>query len=258
MDLIHPTSILDPSAELGENVTIGPFSIIGKGVKIGDGSHVYSHVNIEGKTTLGKNTKIFPHSSIGTAPQDFKYQGEETSLVIGDNTTIREYVTINRATGMDEWTTKIGNNCYFMAYSHVAHNSIIGNNVVIANVGTLAGHVVVEDFAIIGGIVGLHQFTRIGCYAIVGACSGIAQDVLPYSRVSGMRARTYGINAIGLQRHKFPVEKIQKIKSAFKIIYNSKLNTSQALERIQNEIKDSPEVDHIIEFIKTTKRGICK
>jgi UDP-N-acetylglucosamine acyltransferase len=255
---IHPTAIIDPNVELGEDVFVGPFTVIGKGVTIGDGTSIYSHVNIEGKTVLGKNCKVFPFSSLGTAPQDFKYKGDETRLIIGDNTIIREYVTINRATGMDEWVTKVGNNCYFMAYSHIAHNSMIGNNVVVANVGTLAGHVVVEDFAIIGGIVGLHQFTRVGCYSIVGACSGIGQDVLPYSRVSGMRARTYGINSIGLQRHNFPREKIQKIKSAFKIIFNSKLNTTQAVERIQNEIKDSSEVDHILDFIKKTKRGICK
>jgi len=255
---IHPSSVVDPGAEISEGVTIGPFCLIGKGVKIGEGTVIYSHVNIEGNTTLGKSCKVFPHASIGTPPQDFKYKGEETSVVIGDNTTIREYVTINRATGADEWVTKIGDNCYLMACSHIAHNSIIGNYVVVANVGSFAGHVRIEDHAIIGGIVGLHQFTRVGCYAIVGACSGVSQDVLPYSRVSGSRAKTYGINYIGLVRHNFPKEKIQKIKHAFKLIFQSKLNTSQAVERIQQEIQGSPEVDHIVEFIKNSKRGICK
>jgi UDP-N-acetylglucosamine acyltransferase len=258
MTNIHATAIIEPSAEIADDAIIGPFCIIGNNVKIDSGSIIISHVNIEGNTSIGKNCKIFPHASLGTPPQDFKYKGEKTFLIIGDNNVIREYVTINRATGMEEWTTRIGSNNYFMAYSHVAHNSIIGNRVVIANAGTLAGHVHVEDNAIIGGLTGLHQFTRVGCYAIVGACSGVSKDVLPFSCASGIHARTYGLNFIGLRRHGFSKERIHSIKKAFRFLFQSKLNTSQALEKIQQEISNSPDVDHLVEFIKDTKRGICK
>lgn len=255
---IHKTAIVLPGAEISKGVTIGPYSTIGENVKIGKDTKIHNHVSIKGWTEIGENCQIFPFASIGTICQDLKYKGEKTLLKIGNNNVIREFVTLNMGTVNGRGETVIGHNNFLMAYAHIAHDCIIGNDVIMANAATLGGHVVIEDFAIIGGLSAIHQFVNIGCYAMVGGASAVAQDVPPYLSVAGNRAKLYGLNTLGLKRHNFSKESIQNIKRAYKIIFQSKLTLKKAIEKVKEEIKDSKEANHLLTFIENSKRGICR
>ena len=254
---IHPNAFVHPEARLGRGVCIGPNSVVEKHVTIGANTVVGSSCVIEGFTQIGKRCKISTGAVIGSPPQDLKYKGEPTRVIIGDDNIIREYVTINLGT-VDEGRTVIGNNNLLMAYSHVAHDCVIGNGVVIANAGTLAGHVKVEDKAIIGGMSAIHQFSRVGKMAIIGGCSKIIQDVPPFSMVDGHPAKVYGINSIGLKRAKISPRSIARLKAAFKILFKMKLSTTTALRRIKKEIPKDVYVQYLIEFVKSSKRGVCR
>lgn len=255
---IHATAIVDKEALIDENVSVGPFCIIGRGAQIKKGSRLVSHVVVEGKTEIGEGCQIYPFASIGFPPQDIKYKGEETGVKLGNNNIIREYVTIHRASVGGHGVTTIGNNNFLLAYVHVAHDCTIGNNVVLVNLATLAGHVVVEDYAYIGGIVAIHQFTRIGAYAMVGGFSGIGQDIPPYTMASGPRAKLFGLNTVGLKRHGFPDATIAELKKAYKILFRGKHTLKEAIKKVQAELPYTDEIKHLIEFIEKNKRGICR
>jgi len=255
---IHPTALVDPEAQLSEGVQIGPYTIIRPDVTIGKNTIVGPHVVIDSHTDIGANCRIFQFSSIGAAPQDLKYRGEETRVIIGDNNVIREFVTINRSTTADIGMTKIGNSNLLMAYCHVAHNCRLGNFVVMANAANLAGHIDVEDFAIIGGLTGVHQFTRIGTHAFIGGASAVAQDVPPYVTASGNRAKLYGLNVVGLKRKGFSEETLNALKQTYRIIFRSSLTLKKAIEKVRAEVPHLPEVKHMVEFIERSERGICR
>lgn len=252
---IHPTAVVHPWARVGDGVKIGPYTVIGENVEIGDGCRIGTNVLIEGNTVIGKNNRIFHGASIGTAPQDLKYHGEISGLVIGDGNTIREFVTVNTATGEGE-ATSIGSGCLLMAYAHVAHNCEIGNEVILANSVNLAGHVLVDDFAILGGLTPVHQFVHIGKYAFVGGGSRVERDVPPFMKIAGSPPQVFGINSIGLERRGFDDDRRSEIKRLYKLLYRSNLNTSQALERI-NEYK-SEDAATLAEFISESMRGLTK
>lgn len=255
---IHPTAIIADSAVIGEGAKIGPYVVIGEEASIGEETVIGSHSVIGEYTTLGSGCQIHPHTVIGGPPQDMHFKGEKTFLIIGDNNIIREYTTLNRGTFDGTGETIIGNNNYFMAYSHVAHDCRIGNHTIFANCATLAGHITIEDHVIIGGLTPLHQFTRVGKYAIIGGSSAVSKDIVPFALASGDRAKIYGINKVGLKRHGFTKETLSDLKHAFKIIFNSDLNTSHALEKVAQEIQGCEEVDYLVKFIKESKRGISK
>jgi UDP-N-acetylglucosamine acyltransferase len=255
---IHPTAIIDSKAEIEKGVSIGPFCIIKEDVKIKKGTKLISNVIIEGNTEIGENCVIYPFTTIGLPPQDLKYKGEKTGVKIGNNNIIREYITIHRASVSGDGITSIGDNNFLMAYVHIAHDCKIGSSIIMANLATLAGHVVVEDYAVIGGLVAIHQFTRIGAYAMVGGFSGVGQDIPPYTMASGARAKLFGLNTIGLKRHGFSEETINNLKKAYKILFREKLTLKEAFKKIQDSIPQSKEINHLIEFIKQNKRGICR
>jgi UDP-N-acetylglucosamine acyltransferase len=255
---IHATAIVSPKAEIDEGTFIGPFCIIQDGVHIRKGTRLISNVIIEGDTEIGENCVVYPFASIGLPPQDMKYKGEKTGVTIGSNNTIREYSTIHRASVGGNGVTSIGDDNFFMAYVHVAHDCKIGNSVIMANVATLAGHVLIEDHAVIGGLVAIHQFTRIGTYAMVGGFSGIGQDIPPYMIASGARAKLFGLNAIGLKRHGFPDSTINELKKAYKILFREKRTLKDAIQKIQEDLPYTDEIKHLIEFIQKNKRGICR
>lgn len=256
---IHKFAIVHEKAELGKNVTIGPFSIIGENVKIGAGSKIGSHVVIDGWTEIGEKCEFFTGAIIGTIPQDLKFAGEKTVLKIGNRSVFREYVTVNRGTGLGGGQTIIGDGCLLMAYTHIAHDCVIGNNVIFGNAANLAGHIEVGDFAIIGGLTGIHQFVRIGAYSIIGGCSAVTQDIIPYAKAAGNRPnRLYGLNLTGLKRHNFSPEVIRNLQKAYRTLFRLNLNVSQAIHKIEEEIPNSSEISQIINFIKSSKRGICK
>ena len=255
---IHPTAIISPEATIGQNVEIGPYSVIGPDVQIEKDTVIGPHVVIEGTTRIGSDCRIFQFVSIGADPQDLKFEGEKCPVIIGDNNTIREFVTIHSSTSADIGMTCLGDNNLLMAYCHVAHNCKLGNNIVMANVANLAGHVLVEDFAIIGGLSGVHQFTRIGCHSIIGGASAVVQDVPPYVTVSGNRAKPYGLNLIGMKRRGINEKTIAALKEAYKITFRSSLLLSAAMERVKAEVDDLPEVKHFVEFIENATRGICR
>lgn len=255
---IHKTAIVSQKAEVDEDVYIGPFCIVGEGVSIKRGTRLISNVVVEGNTEIGEDCTIYPFTSIGLPPQDMKYKNEKTGVRIGNKNTIREYITIHRASvGGDGWTD-IGNSNFLMAYVHIAHDCKIGNSVVMANAATLAGHVAVEDFAVIGGLVAVHQFVRIGAYAMVGGFSGVGQDIPPYTMASGSRAKLYGLNTVGLKRHGFSEEAINSLKKAYKILFREKMTMSNALKKIKSALAMTPEIQHLVEFIERNKRGICR
>lgn len=258
MSDINPTAIVHPQAEIGKDVRIGPYSVIGGHAKIGDGTVIESHVVIEGWTEIGSDCRIYPFSSIGTPPQDITYSGEETRVRIGDKNIIREYTTIHRGTKKGGGETVVGSHNYIMAYVHIAHDCKIGSHIIMANAATLGGHIRVEDHAVIGGLTGIHQFVCIGMYAMVGACSAVSLDVPPYVSAVGNRATLYGLNIVGLKRQGFDNVRIGKIKKAYNILFRSKLSLKDAIARIEEEIVDSEDVKRMIEFIKRTKRGICR
>jgi UDP-N-acetylglucosamine acyltransferase len=255
--MIHKTSVVDKNAKVSQTAEIGPYAVIGSGVEIHDEVEIHSHVNIVGDTKIGKGTKIFPFASIGTQPQDLKYKGEKSSLVIGNNNIIREYVTINPGTQAGGMITKIGNNCLFMISSHIAHDCQIGNNVVIANNVPLGGHVIVEDSVTIGGNSAVQQFTRIGRLAMVGGMTGVLKDVIPFGLSFGNRNYLKGINIIGLRRNRYENKTIIELNEAYKKIFSSK-NLHENLSKINGEFKDNKLVKEVTEFIsKDKKRPIC-
>ena len=254
---IHKTALVHPDAVIGEDVDVGPYSIIGPDVKIGKRTKIGARVVIEGDTQIGQNCQIWTGAIIGNLPQDLKFKREKTRVIIGENNIIREYVTINRGTTSTGETT-IGDNNLIMAYAHIAHDCVIGSNVILANVATLAGHVVIEDRAIIGGLTPVHQFVRIGTLGIVGGGSRAAKDVPPFCMAAGTPIRIFGLNTVGLQRNNFPKHVKAQLKRAYKVLFRSKLNTTQALNVLEKESNISDELLHMISFIKESERGICK
>lgn len=256
--MIHPTAIVSPEAELGSDVSIGPYCRIGCRVKIGNGCRFESHVVVEGPTTIGDDNQFYPFGTIGLPPQDLKFKGEETFLAIGDHNVFREYVNINRGTKGGGSCTRIGDHNFLMAYVHIGHDSQIGNHIIMANAATLAGHVTIEDHATVGAFSGVHQFCRVGTHGYVGGYSVVTKDVLPYSKtVSERNTQSYGPNLIGLERKGFSPEQIQNIKAAFRLLLQSKLNTAQAVETIKKTLK-SAEVQTILDFIESSTRGVIK
>jgi len=252
---IDPTAIVDPSAIISDNVSVGPFTVIGPDVEIGTGTVIGSHVVIKGPTKIGQDNRLFQFASVGEEPQDLKYNGEPTQLVIGDRNTIREYVTLNRGTIDDNGITRIGSDNLFMISSHVAHDCQIGNHVIIANAVALAGYVTVEDYAILGGYTTVHQFTRIGAHSFSGFATAIDRDVLPYFTIAGNRARVYGINKEGLNRRGFSKESIRALQETFKILIKSSSSHKAALEQVKEIACSHPEVQQVVDFINTSERG---
>ncbi len=255
---IHPTAIVSPKATIGADCHVGAFSVLGDEVVLGDKVHLESHVVIDGKTRIGDETRVFPFVSIGLAPQDLKYAGEATATEIGKRNHIREFVTVHRGTSGGGGLTRIGDDNLLMAQAHVAHDCQIGNEVIMANAATLAGHVEIADRANIGAYSGIHQFCRIGLEAFVGGYSVIVKDALPFAISQGNHAKCYGLNRLGLKRRGYPKETVKKLHRAFHLLLSAKLNTTQAVEKIREEIKDCAEVDLLIEFIETSKRGVVK
>ena len=255
--MIHKTAIVDPKAKISANVNIGPYSIIGPNVEIGEDTDIISHVSIAGHTKIGKKNKIYPFSSIGNNPQDLKYNGEKSYLEIGDGNTIREYVSINPGTDGGGGLTKIGNNCLFMVSSHVAHDCVIGDNVVAVNNVAIGGHVKIDDNAIIGGNSAIHQYIRIGKFAMIGGICAVIRDVIPYGLVHGNRSVLQGINLIGLRRNNIPNQEIALLNKAYKEIFKSE-NLSENLKNLSEDFKKNDLVIEILKFIqKDKKRPIC-
>lgn len=255
---IHPTAIVAPSATIGEGVTIGPYSVIGEHVSLGEGTTVGSHVVIDGWTEIGLGCRIFSHAVLGTEPQDLKFRGEKSTLFIGDHSVIREFATINRATAQGGGRTVVGNYNLIMAYAHVAHDCILGEQVILANSANLAGHVTIEDHAIVGGLCGVHQFCRIGRYALVGGCSAVNQDIPPFVKAQGNRPKLYGLNIVGLKRHNFSKEALQSLRRAYRLLFQSGVSIAEAMARVEEEIRDCPEVTYLVQFIKRSQRGITR
>lgn len=254
---IHSTAVVDKKAEIDTGVEIGSYTVVGGDVKIGAGTKVMSHVVLDGKTAIGRECTIFPFASIGTQTQDLKYKGGNTYVEIGDKNTVREYVTINSGTAEGD-VTRVGSGCHIMAYSHIAHQCVIGNNVIISNAGTLGGHVIIEDNATIGGLCGVHQFVRIGRMSFIGGCSKVTKDIPPFMLADGNPARICSLNIIGLQRRNMPEEKRTALKQAFKILFKRDLSTKQALQKIQAELNACPELESLVSFISESERGISK
>jgi UDP-N-acetylglucosamine acyltransferase len=254
---IHPTAVIDSKAKFSEGVEIGPYCIVGSRVKLGKNTKLISNVVIE-ETEIGNDCIVYPFTSIGLPPQDTRYKGEKTKVIIGNNNIIREYITIHRASVSGDGVTKIGNNNFLMAYVHIAHDCCIENNVIMANATTLAGHITVEDYAFIGGLVAVHQFTRIGAYSMIGGFSAIPQDIPPYTTAAGDRAKLYGLNTIGLKRQNFSDSQIKELKHAYKILFRSKLTLKEALSKLKQKKNLSKEIKNLIEFIEKNKRGICR
>ena len=260
--MIHPTALIDPDARLGVGVEVGPYSVIGPKVTLGDGCRISSHVQIASHVRMGKGNRVFAFASIGAPPQDLKFRGEDTWVEIGDGNTIREYVTVNRGTSTGGGVTRVGSQTLLMAYCHLAHDCQVGSRVVMANAATLAGHVEVGDGAIIGGLVGVHQFVRIGEYAIVGALSGVSMDVPPYvtavvARPQGKQS-LYGLNLIGLRRNKFTTEAVSTLKKAYRILFRSGTPMRDALAKVEAEVEATAEVRRLLEFIRSSKRGVLR
>ena len=250
---IHPTAIIDPNAQLGNNVKIGPYSVVGPNVKLGDNVELKSHVVVEGYTTVGEGTVIYPFASIGHDPQDLKFHGEKSELIIGKNNKIREHVTMNPGTESGGMKTVIGDNCLFMMSTHVAHDCILGNNVIMANNATLGGHVVVGDHVLIGGLAAVHQFIRIGSYAVIGGMSGVESDVIPYGRVKGERAFLAGLNLIGLERNGFTKDQVKNLQRAFNQLFGDEGTMDQRIEMVSSDFNDEA-VRQIIEFARGKDR----
>ncbi|PPR27554.1 MAG: Acyl-[acyl-carrier-protein]--UDP-N-acetylglucosamine O-acyltransferase [Alphaproteobacteria bacterium MarineAlpha9_Bin4] len=260
MNNIHATAIVSPKAKLGNNIYIGPYCIVNDNVEIGDGCKFIANVYIDGNTKIGKKCNFYPYSSIGTDPQDLKYNGEKSTLEIGNNNTFREYVTVNPGTNGGGLITSIGDNCLFMINCHIAHDCIIGNNVILVNNASLAGHVIIDDFAIIGALSGIHQFCRIGKHSMIGAMSGIDSDVIPYGTVVGNRAFLSGLNIIGLKRRGFSKIIIQDLKKAYGVLFVSNEGTiSERIKEVSEDFSKNEPVMEIVEFLtKEKSRSICK
>lgn len=256
---IHETAIINDGAKIGSGVEIGAYCVIGSEVVLGDNVKLHSHVVIDGDTNIGEGTRIFPFASIGHIPQDLKFRGEKSKLVIGKNNTIREHVTMNPGTEGDNLITKVGDNCLFMMSSHVAHDCVVGNNVILANNATLAGHVHVGDGAIIGGLSAVHQFVRIGNNAMIGGMSGIENDVIPFGQANGERANLSGLNLVGLKRRKFSREDISSLRKAYRLLFSNEGTLAERIEDASEVFEDNPVVMEIVKFIKENgSRAICQ
>ncbi len=256
---IHPTAVVSPSAELGDGVKIGPYAVIGDGVVIGEGCLIEAHVTIGPNTRLGRDNHIYPQASVGSDPQDLLYQGEETSLVIGDNNIIREFVTVNRGTPRGGGVTRLGNHCLLMAYSHIGHDCQVGDHVILVNMGNLGGHCVLEDWVIISGAVVVHQFCRIGTHAFIGGMSAVVKDVPPFVIAEERRTKLRGLNIVGLKRRGFSEETLASLKEAYRMLFRSKDNVfAVRVDLTEEKLGHVPEVKYLIDFIRSSKRGICR
>ena len=256
---IHPTAIVAASAIIPDSCTIGPYCTVGPDVVLGEDCELVSHVVLDGHLAAGARNRFFPFACVGVAPQDLKYKGEPTGVTMGDDNTIRECVTISRGTSGGGGTTQIGGNCLIMAYTHIGHDSVIGNHCILANGATLAGHVIVEDFAVVGALCPVHQFCRIGRYAYIGGGTTITQDVLPFSLTSAKReVHAYSINKVGLERRGFDRQRLRAIHHAYRVLLASKMNISQAIEKLRAENLGSEDVDYLIQFIEQAERGIIR
>jgi UDP-N-acetylglucosamine acyltransferase len=258
MSRVHPTAIVDARAEIDGDVQIGPYCVIGAGVRIGKGCRVHSHAVISGRTTLGEGNVVFPFASIGDMPQDLKYKGEPSELLIGNRNTIREYVSLNPGTTGGGMVTRVGDQNLLMMQCHIAHDCLLGDRNVVANGATLGGHVVIEDFVIVGGLVGIHQFVRIGTGAILGAGSMVSKDVPPYCNATGDRAKLHGLNLEGLKRRGFDKTVIALLRKAYRIVFQSALRTEDALKKIREELPSIPEIEKFVSFIAQSRRGVCR
>jgi UDP-N-acetylglucosamine acyltransferase len=255
---IHPTAVISPKAHLGRDCVVGPYTIIGDDVVLGNGVKIDGHCVIDGRTRIGEESHLFPFVSIGLPPQDLKFAGEETETEIGKRARIREFVTIHRGTAGGGGITRIGDDFFIMAQGHVAHDCLIGNGVIMANAATLAGHVVVDDGANIGAYSGVHQFCRVGREAYIGGYSVVVKDALPFALTVGNHAKCYGLNKVGMRRRGYSADTITALHRAFTLLLASKLNTTQAIERIREEIISSPQVDELVDFIESSERGVIK
>ena len=253
--VVHETAIVDPAAELGEGVTVGPWAFVGPRVRIGDGTDIGPRVTIEKDTTVGEDCRLGNGAVLGTDPQDLKYGGEHSTLEVGDRTVVREFATLNRGTAASGRTV-VGSDCLLMAYAHVAHDCVIGNHVVLANSVNMGGHVVIEDWAIVGGLTPIHQFVRIGAHAFVGGGSRVPQDVPPYCRAAGNPPRLYGLNTVGLERRGLSDEVRRALKQAYRLLFQGSENLSAALDRAEREVEGIPEVRHLIQFVRSSERGV--
>lgn len=251
MTNIHPSSVIDPKAEIAESAIIGPFCVVGPDVRLGESVELVSHVAVAGRTTIGDGTRIFPFASIGHRPQDLKYKGEPSTLEIGKNNQIREHVTMNPGTEGGGMVTKVGDNCLFMASAHVAHDCILGDNVIMANNATLAGHVVVGEFAFLGGLSAVHQFVRIGRHAMIGGMSGVEADVIPFGMVIGNRAYLNGLNIVGLKRRGFSRDDIHTLRNAYRLMFAPEGTLQERLSDVEEQFQSNPVVMEIVAFIRS-------
>jgi len=256
--MIHPTAIIDPSAEIDSSVEIGPYSIVNGNVSIGSGTFIGPHVTIDPYVDIGPNCQIFQYASIGAAPQAIKFKGEITYLKIGRNTVIREFATLNRGTEFGGGVTEVGEDNFLMAYTHVAHDCITGKGVILANNATLAGHITIGDYVIVGGLVAIHQFVRIGDHAYIGGKSAVVKDIPPYVMAAGDRATLHGLNKVGLKRHGFSNNTLSQLKKAYRIIFRIGLTVNESVDRVLAEVENIPEVLALANFIKATERGITR
>ena len=257
--MIHPTAIIDSSARIPLSCRIGPYCVIGPQVEMGEECELVAHVVLHGPTRMGRGNRIYPFAAVGIDPQDVSYRGEPTRLEMGDDNTIREYVTINRGTVKGGGVTRIGNGILIMAYTHIGHDCVIGDHAMLVNAATLAGHVTVEEWAVVGALCPVHQFVRIGAHSYIGGGTTITQDVLPFSKTSAAREnRAYGLNSVGLKRRGFSEERLRKLHHAYKVLLASKLNTSQALEKLKAEGEVGPDVEMLIRFVESSERGVIK
>jgi UDP-N-acetylglucosamine acyltransferase len=256
---VHPTAIIDPGAKIHSSCKIGPYCTVGADVELGADCELISHVVVEGPSKIRARNKFFPFSSIGLGPQDLSYRGEPTRLEMGDDNVVREFVTINRGTVKGGGVTRLGSHCLIMAYTHIAHDCIIGDHVIMANAATLGGHVIVEDWATVGALCPVHHFVRIGAHSFIGGGTTVTRDVLPFSKTAAERGtHAYGLNAVGLERRGFSKERIRKIHHAYKLLLASKLNTSQALEKLKSEADRGEDIDALIRFVEASERGVIK
>ena len=258
MSKIHETAVINAAAELAADVEIGPYSVIGAAVKVGRGTRIGSHVVITGRTTLGEGNTIFQFASVGSDPQDLKYKGEPSELIIGNHNTIREFASLNPGTRGGGMVTRVGSHNLLMMYCHIAHDCVLGDYNIIANGATLGGHVVIDDYVIVGGLVGIHQFAHVGSGAILGAGSMVSKDVPPFCNATGDRARLRGLNIEGLKRRGLGKKKIEALKKAYRIVFQSKLRTKEALEKVRQEVEPTPEIEKFVSFIAHSARGVCR
>lgn len=256
--MIHPTAIVDPKTEISSDAEIGPYTIIGENVSIGSGTVIGSHVVIEPDVTIGPDCQIFQYAAIGAPPQSLKYKGERTYIKIGRGTIVREFVTIHRGTEFGGGITQIGEECFLMAYTHIAHDCIIGRKVVMSNNATLAGHITIGDYATVGGLSAIHQFVKVGDYAFIGGKSAVVKDIPPFVIAAGDRAKLHGLNTVGLKRQGFSRKTLSELKKVYRIVFRIGITLNEAIERVNAEVEQIPEVVNFVEFIKSSERGITR